>query len=85
MPLDSVSGQHWFDLFDKEEFTAVAVDTTLVALSGLTIVPSTREWLLDSAWDLLAGVPPERGGVCCLGTHGGSLPILILSIFYGVR
>ena len=39
MPLDSVSGQCLFDLFDEEELTAAAADLTLVALSGLIIVP----------------------------------------------
>ena len=38
--MDSVSGLRRFDLFDKEAVTTAAVDTALVALSGLTIVPS---------------------------------------------
>jgi hypothetical protein len=69
MPLDSVSGQHWFDLFDKEEFTAVAVDTTLVALSGLTIVPSAASQV-SLGWEHIA-----RAGNGCWTPLGTSLQV----------
>jgi hypothetical protein len=60
MPLDSASGRHQFYLFNEEELAAAAVDSTFVALLGLTIVPSAA-LQASLGWEHVTG----GGDGCC--------------------
>jgi len=68
MQLDSASGRCWFDLFDEEELAVAVVDTTLVALSSLTIVPPAASQA-SLGWDHVLGLGclflQESSGFLC--------------------